>query len=46
MGQIASTENTEKIKYEEFIANYDWKRKIKDPRYGEISILEDKKTQE
>jgi len=46
MGQITSTEPTEKVKYQEFISNYQFLRRIRDPRYGEIGILEDRMTKE
>lgn len=51
MGQPNSTESgdldaKETVKYQEFVKNYQFLRKIKDPRYGEISILQDKFTKE
>lgn len=51
MGQNSSTasnaaDTKEKIKYQEFVKNYQFLRKIKDPRYGEISVLQDKFTKE
>jgi len=46
MGQISSTDRNERVKYQDFISNYQFLRRIRDPRYGDISILEDKLTKE
>lgn len=46
MGNNASSTQQERIAYQSFVANYAFIRKVKDPRYGEISILEDKNTRE
>ena len=51
MGQVNSTspgtlDAKETIKYQEFVKNYQFLRRIKDPRYGEISVLQDKFTKE
>jgi len=53
MGQTNSTATSdqgqnakEELRYQEFVKNYQFLRRIKDPRYGEISILQDKFTKE
>ena len=53
MGQVNSNsaatnalDAKEKIRYQEFVKNYQFLRRIKDPRYGDISILQDKFTKE
>ena len=46
MGNNSSSSQQDRIAYQNFVANYAFVKKVKDPRYGEISILEDKTTKE
>jgi serine/threonine protein kinase len=46
MGNSTSNNKADLIKYQNFVANYQFLRKIKDPRYGEITVLEDKASKE
>ena len=46
MGNTPSNTKTDQITYENFISNYSFLRRNKDPRYGDITILEDKDTKD